>query len=66
MQPENIILREVSQAQKAKGCMSSSYVEYRPNTNTNDYIYMETYTKRVSKRGTGRGDQERRKRRKER
>jgi hypothetical protein len=30
---ENIILSEVSQIQKAKSHMFSSYVEYRPNTN---------------------------------
>jgi hypothetical protein len=35
MELENITLSEVSQAQKAKSCMFSlSYVEYRPNTNT--------------------------------
>jgi hypothetical protein len=30
MELGNIILSEVSQAQKAKGCMFSWYVEYRP------------------------------------
>jgi hypothetical protein len=37
MELENIILSEVSQAQKAKSCMLSficTYMEYRPNTNT--------------------------------
>jgi hypothetical protein len=34
MEPENIILSEVSQVQKAESCMFSSYVEDRPNTNT--------------------------------
>jgi hypothetical protein len=33
MELENIILREVSQAQKAKNHMFSSYVDYRPKTN---------------------------------
>jgi hypothetical protein len=33
MELENIISCEVSQAQKGKGCMFLSYVEYRPNTN---------------------------------
>jgi hypothetical protein len=31
---ENIILNEVSQAQKPKAACFLSYVEYRPNTNT--------------------------------
>jgi hypothetical protein len=34
MELENIILSEVSQAQKAKAACFLSYVEYRPNTNT--------------------------------
>jgi hypothetical protein len=33
MEMENVILSEVSQAQKSKNCMFSSYVDYRPNTN---------------------------------
>jgi hypothetical protein len=33
MELKNIILSEVSQAQKAKAACSLSYVEYRPNTN---------------------------------
>jgi hypothetical protein len=34
MELENIILSEVSQAQKAKNCMFSlSYADYRPKTN---------------------------------
>jgi hypothetical protein len=30
---ENIILREISQVQKAKSTRSLSYVEFKPNTN---------------------------------
>jgi hypothetical protein len=37
MEPENIILSEVSQVQKAKAYFSS-YVEYRPNTNTSNVL----------------------------
>jgi hypothetical protein len=33
MELENIILSEVSQAQKAKNCMLSSYVDFRPKIN---------------------------------
>jgi hypothetical protein len=33
MELENIILSEVSQAQKAKSSCSLSHVEYRPNAN---------------------------------
>jgi hypothetical protein len=33
MELENIILSEVSQAQKAKNCMFSSYVTFRLKTN---------------------------------
>jgi hypothetical protein len=33
MELENIILSEISQAQKAKNCISPSYVDYRPETN---------------------------------
>jgi hypothetical protein len=33
MQQENIILSEVSQAQKAQASCFLLYVEYRPNTN---------------------------------
>jgi hypothetical protein len=33
MELENIILSNVSQVQKAKNCMFSSYAEYRPKTN---------------------------------
>jgi hypothetical protein len=35
---ENIILNEVIQVQKAKGCMFSLICEYRPNTNTNNIM----------------------------
>jgi hypothetical protein len=38
MELENIILSEVSQVQKAKGCMFFSHVEYRPNKNTSDIM----------------------------
>jgi hypothetical protein len=34
MKLESIILREVNQVHEAKSHMFSSYVEYRPNTNT--------------------------------
>jgi hypothetical protein len=33
MELENIILSEVSQAQKAKNCISPSYVDFKPKTN---------------------------------
>jgi hypothetical protein len=33
MELENIILSKVSQAQKAKNCMFSSYADYRSKTN---------------------------------
>jgi hypothetical protein len=38
MELENIILSEVSQVQKAKGCIFFSYVDYRPNTNTRNIM----------------------------
>jgi hypothetical protein len=37
---ENIILSEVSQAQKAKNSCSSSYADYRPKTNTTVLLEM--------------------------
>jgi hypothetical protein len=33
MEPENILLSEVSQAQKAKKSRSPSYADYRPKAN---------------------------------
>jgi hypothetical protein len=38
MELENIILSEVSQAQKAKGHIFSLNVEYRPSTNTSNIM----------------------------
>jgi hypothetical protein len=39
---ENITLSEVSQVQKAKSCFLS-YVEYRPNANTNSTVHTYKY-----------------------
>jgi hypothetical protein len=38
MELENIILSEVNQVQKAKSHMFALYVEYKPNTNTNNTV----------------------------
>jgi hypothetical protein len=38
MEVENIILSEVSQLQKVKGHMFLSYVQYIPNTGTNNIV----------------------------
>jgi hypothetical protein len=43
MELENIILSEMNQVQKAKSHISLSYVEYRPNTNTNNFTYACKY-----------------------
>jgi hypothetical protein len=55
-------LSEVSQAQKAKG---HTFPLCRPSPNASNIIYLEMYTEHVSKNGTGRGDQGRRKKKEE-
>jgi hypothetical protein len=67
MKLENIILSEVSQVQKAKGCIffltCGKQAQYKIKQH---YIHIEIYTEHVSKSGTGRDYQGKRKRRKER
>jgi hypothetical protein len=55
MELENIILSEVSQAQKAKNCMFSSYVDYRPEANTVIILDMDHTKGRPHMRGIVQG-----------
>jgi hypothetical protein len=67
MELENIILSEVSQVQKANGCMFPLTCRIHTQYNRKQYyIYIEIYTKHVLESGTGKEDQGRKKRRKER
>jgi hypothetical protein len=40
MELENIILSKVSQAQKTKNCMFSTYADFRSRTNTAMLLYL--------------------------
>jgi hypothetical protein len=66
MELEDIILREVNQIQKTKGFMFFSLMWIQAQYKYKQYyMYIEIFSKHVSNSVTGRGDQGRRKRKKD-